>query len=181
MDPESGESVKRDGVTIGEIVVRGGSVMLGYLKNPEATSNCLKNGWLYTGDVGVMHSDGYLEIKDRSKDIIITGGENVSSVEVESVLYSNPAVNEAAVVARPDEYWGETPCAFLSLKKGVSLSKPPEYEMIEFCRARLPHYMVPKTVVVMAELPKTATGKVQKFALRDIASQMGAVATASRM
>ncbi|KAK6127549.1 hypothetical protein DH2020_038707 [Rehmannia glutinosa] len=180
VDPKSGESVKRDGLTMGEIVLRGGCLMLGYLKNQEATSKCMKNGWLYTGDVGVMHSDGYLEIKDRSKDIIITGGENVSSVEVESVLYSNPAVNEAAVVARPDEYWGETPCAFLSLKEGVG-PNPPEYEMIEFCRARLPHYMVPKTVVFMAELPKTATGKVQKFTLRDIANKMGALATASRM
>ncbi|EYU40702.1 hypothetical protein MIMGU_mgv11b016150mg [Erythranthe guttata] len=155
--------------------------MLGYLKNPEATSKCMReDGWLYTGDVGVMHPDGYLEIKDRSKDIIITGGENVSSVEVESVLYSNPAVNEAAVVAQPDDYWGETPCAFLSLKEGVC-PKPPEYEMIEFCRARLPHYMVPKTVVFMAELPKTATGKVQKFTLRDIAYKMGPLAATSRM
>ncbi|KAI3462260.1 hypothetical protein Pfo_018923 [Paulownia fortunei] len=164
VDPKSGESVKRDGLTMGEIVLRGGCLMLGYLKNPEATSKCMReDGWLYTGDVGVMHPDGYLEIKDRSKDIIITGGENVSSVEVESVLYSNPVVNEAAVVARPDDYWGETPCAFLSLKEG------------------LPHYMVPKTVVFMAELPKTATGKVQKFTLRDIANKMGTLATASRM
>ncbi|KAK4430504.1 putative acyl-activating enzyme 6 [Sesamum alatum] len=180
VDPKSGKSVKRDGLTMGEIVLRGGSLMLGYLKNPEATSKCMRDGWLYTGDVGVIHPDGYLEIKDRSKDIIITGGENVSSVEVESVLYSNPAVNEAAVVARPDEYWGETPCAFLSLKEGVS-PKPPENEMIEFCRARLPHYMVPKTVVFMAELPKTATGKVQKFTLRDIAHKLGALPSASRM
>ncbi|PIN15667.1 Acyl-CoA synthetase [Handroanthus impetiginosus] len=180
VDPKTGESVKRDGLTMGEIVLRGGCLMLGYLKNPEATAKCMKNGWLHTGDVGVMHSDGYIEIKDRSKDIIISGGENVSSVEVESVLYSNPAVNEAAVVARPDDYWGETPCAFLSLKEGVS-PKPMEYEVIEFCRARLPHYMVPKTVVFMAELPKTATGKVQKFALRDIATKMGSLATASRM
>ncbi|KAL7094182.1 hypothetical protein ACP275_11G085800 [Erythranthe tilingii] len=181
VDPESGKSVKRDGLTLGEIVVRGGCLMLGYLKNPEATSKCMRaDGWLYTGDVGVMHPDGYLEIKDRSKDIIITGGENVSSVEVESVLYSNPAVNEAAVVAQPDDYWGETPCAFLSLKEGVC-PKPPEYEMIEFCRARLPHYMVPKTVVFMAELPKTATGKVQKFTLRDIAYKMGPLAATSRM
>nr|UPT51116.1 acyl-activating enzyme 5 [Pogostemon cablin] len=180
VDMKSGERVKRDGVSMGEIVVRGGSVMLGYLKNPEATAKCIReDGWLYTGDVGVMHPDGYLEIKDRSKDIIITGGENVSSVEVESVLYSNPAVNEAAVVARPDDYWGETPCAFLSLKEGVS-PKPPEY-VIEFCRERLPHYMVPKTVVFMTELPKTATGKVKKFTLRDIAYKMGTLATASRM
>lgn len=181
VDPKTGERVKRDGVSIGEIVVRGGSLMLGYLKNPAATAACMReDGWLYTGDVGVMHPDGYLEIKDRSKDIIITGGENVSSVEVESVLYSNPMVNEAAVVARPDEYWGETPCAFLSLKEGVS-PEPPAYEMIEFCRERLPHYMVPKTVVFMAELPKTATGKVQKFALRDIAYRMGTPPPASRM
>ncbi|KAL8550039.1 hypothetical protein ACS0TY_008752 [Phlomoides rotata] len=181
VDPKSGMRVRKDGVTMGEIVVRGGSLMLGYLKNPAATADCMReDGWLYTGDVGVMHPDGYLEIKDRSKDIIITGGENVSSIEVESVLYSNPAVNEAAVVARRDEYWGETPCAFLSLKEGVS-PKPPEYELIEFCRARLPHYMVPKSVVFMAELPKTATGKVKKTALRDIANKMGAMATASRI
>lgn len=181
VDLRSGESVKRDGVTMGEIVVRGGTLMLGYLKNPVSTAKCMReDGWLYTGDIGVMHPDGYLEIKDRSKDIIISGGENVSSVEVESVLYSNPMVNEAAVVARPDEYWGETPCAFLSLKEGVSL-RPPEGEMIEFCRERLPHYMVPKTVVFMAELPKTATGKVQKYALRDIANKMGTLASASRM
>ncbi|XP_057809306.1 2-methylpropanoate--CoA ligase CCL4-like [Salvia miltiorrhiza] len=181
VEAESGESVKRDGVSLGEIVVRGGSLMLGYLKDPAATAKCMReDGWLYTGDVAVMHPDGYLEIKDRSKDIIISGGENVSSVEVESVLYSNPLVNEAAVVARPDEYWGETPCAFLSLKEGVS-PKPPERQMIDFCRERLPHYMVPKTVVFMAELPKTATGKVQKYALRNIANKMGTLAAASRM
>ncbi|XP_073284589.1 2-methylpropanoate--CoA ligase CCL4-like [Primulina huaijiensis] len=182
VDPESGISVKRDGSTLGEIVLRGACLMLGYLKNPEATSKCMRgDGWLYTGDVGVMHPDGYLEIKDRSKDIIISGGENVSSVEVESVLYSNPVVNEAAVVARPDDYWGETPCAFLSLKEGVSKKPPAENEMIEFCRAKLPHYMVPRTVVFMAELPKTATGKVQKFTLRDIANKMGSMASASRL
>ncbi|XP_073065504.1 2-methylpropanoate--CoA ligase CCL4-like [Primulina eburnea] len=182
VDPESGISVKRDGSTLGEIVLRGACLMLGYLKNPEATSKCMRgDGWLYTGDVGVMHPDGYLEIKDRAKDIIITGGENVSSVEVESVLYSNPVVNEAAVVARPDDYWGETPCAFLSLKEGVSPKPVAENEMIEFCRAKLPHYMVPKTVVFMAELPKTATGKVQKFTLRDIANKMGSMASASRL
>ncbi|KAL1566709.1 2-methylpropanoate--CoA ligase ccl4 [Salvia divinorum] len=181
VEPESGRSLKRDGVTMGEIVVRGGTLMLGYLKNPAATAKCMReDGWLYTGDVGVMHPDGYLEIKDRSKDIIISGGENVSSVEVESVLYSNPVVNEAAVVARSDEYWGETPCAFLSLKEGVS-PKPHEHEMIEFCRERLPHYMVPKTVIFMAELPKTATGKVQKYVLRDIANKMGTLSAASRM
>ncbi|TMW90583.1 hypothetical protein EJD97_015508 [Solanum chilense] len=179
VDPESGVSVKRDGVTMGEIVLRGGCIMLGYLKNEEATSKCMKNNWLYTGDVAVMHPDGYLEIKDRSKDIIISGGENVSSVEVESVLYSNNFVNEAAVVARPDEFWGETPCAFVSLKMELKL-KPKEKEIIDFCRERLPHYMIPKTVIFMDELPKTATGKIQKFSLRQIANGMGSL-PASRM
>lgn len=190
VDPETGVSVKRDGSTIGEIVLRGGCVMLGYFKNPEGTSKCMReNGWLYTGDVGVMHPDGYLEIKDRSKDIIISGGENVSSVEIEAVLYSNPAVNEAAVVARPDDFWGDTPCAFISLK-GINnyddvddnKKRISEKEIIEFCRARLPHYMVPKTVVFLRDLPKTATGKIQKFALRDLAKNMGSFpATASKL
>ncbi|KAA8532118.1 hypothetical protein F0562_006740 [Nyssa sinensis] len=180
VDPESGASVKRDGLTLGEIVLRGGCVMLGYLKDPEGTSKCMaENGWFYTGDVGVMHADGYLEIKDRSKDVIISGGENLSSVEVESVLYSHPAVNEAAVVARPDEFWGETPCAFVSLKEGTT-EKPTAKEIIEFSRARLPRYMVPKTVVFKDELPKTSTGKIQKFVLRDIAKAMGSSRT-SRM
>ncbi|VFQ99756.1 unnamed protein product [Cuscuta campestris] len=183
----SGKSVKRDGVTVGEIVLRGQSIMLGYLKNPEATKRCMRDGWLYTGDVGVMHPDGYLEIKDRSKDIIITGGENVSSVELESVLYSHPAVYEAAAVARPDDFWGETPCAFVTLNQNIhdnaeerKKSKPSGNEIIEFCRERLPHYMVPKTVVFMEELPKTSTGKIQKFALRGIAKKMGTL-TLSRM
>ncbi|KAL2317328.1 hypothetical protein Fmac_031204 [Flemingia macrophylla] len=167
-----GESVKRDGVSVGEIVMRGGCVMLGYLKDPEGTASCLKNGWFYTGDVGVMHDDGYLEIKDRSKDVIISGGENLSSVEVESVLYNHPAVNEAAVVARPDEYWGETPCAFISLKLGLKKT-PSEKEIIEYCREHMPRYMVPKTVVFKDELPKTSTGKLQKFVLRQIAKDMG--------
>lgn len=190
VDPETGVSVKRDGSTIGEIVLRGGCVMLGYFKNPEGTSKCMReNGWLYTGDVGVMHPDGYLEIKDRSKDIIISGGENVSSVEVEAVLYSNPAVNEAAVVARPDDFWGETPCAFISLN-GINnyndvddnRKRISEKEIIEFCRARLPHYMVPKTVVFLRDLPKTATGKIQKSALRDLAKNMGSFpATSSKL
>ncbi|KAL6513841.1 2-methylpropanoate--CoA ligase ccl4 [Orobanche hederae] len=172
IDPQTGESVKRDGKSLGEIVLRGGCVMLGYLKDPEGTSKCMKNGWFYTGDVGVMHPDGYLEIKDRSKDVIISGGENLSSVEVESVLYTHPAVNEAAVVARPDEFWGETPCAFVSLKEGVK-EKPTEKEVIEFCRTKLPRFMVPKTVVFKEELPKTSTGKIQKFVLRETAKAMG--------
>lgn len=173
VDPQSGKSAKRDGLTLGEIVLRGGCLMLGYLKDPAGTAKCMtENGWFFTGDVGVMHPDGYLEIKDRSKDVIISGGENLSSVEVESVLYSNPAVNEAAVVARPDEYWGETPCAFVSLKEGLS-QKPSEKEIIEYCRERLPHYMVPKTVSFQDELPKTSTGKIQKFVLREMAKKMG--------
>ncbi|GMY24549.1 probable acyl-activating enzyme 6 [Fagus crenata] len=173
VDAESGVSVKRDGSSLGEVVLRGGSVMLGYFKDPNGTSKCMKeNGWFYTGDVGVMHPDGYLEIKDRSKDVIISGGENLSSVEVESVLYMHPGINEAAVVARPDEFWGETPCAFVSLKNGL-IEKPSEKEIIEFCRAKLPHYMVPKTVVFKDELPKTSTGKIQKFVLREIAKSMG--------
>jgi acyl-CoA synthetase (AMP-forming)/AMP-acid ligase II len=181
VDAESGASVKRDGSTLGEIVLRGGSVTLGYFKDPEGTSKCMKeNGWFYTGDVGVMHPDGYLEIKDRSKDVIISGGENLSSVEVESVMYTHPAVKEAAVVARPDEFWGETPCAFVSLREEGSTRNPTEKEIMEFCRAKLPHYMVPKTVVFKDELPKTSTGKIQKFVLRDIARAMGS-SRASRM
>ncbi|KAK9283969.1 hypothetical protein L1049_012227 [Liquidambar formosana] len=173
VDPESGVSVKPDGLSLGEIVLRGGCLMLGYLKDPEGTSKCMRDdGWFYTGDVAVMHPDGYLEIKDRSKDVIISGGENLSSVEVESVLYTNPAVNEAAVVARPDEFWGETPCAFVSLNSGLT-QRPSEKEIMEFCRARLPHYMVPKTVVFEDELPKTSTGKIQKFVLREVAKGMG--------
>ncbi|KAM7523918.1 hypothetical protein LguiA_013820 [Lonicera macranthoides] len=179
VDPESGVSVKRDGLSLGEIVLRGGCIMLGYLKDPEGTSKCMReNGWFYTGDVGVMHPDGYMEVKDRSKDVIISGGENLSSVEVESVIYSHPAVNEAAVVARPDEYWGETPCAFVSLKMGSE--KPTEKAIIEYCRGRMPRYMVPKTVVFVEELPKTSTGKIQKFVLREMAKTFGPLRT-SRM
>ncbi|XP_024993877.1 probable acyl-activating enzyme 6 [Cynara cardunculus var. scolymus] len=170
VDPESGVSVPRDGLTQGEIVLNGGSIMLGYLKDPESTSKCMKNGWFYTGDVGVMHPDGYLEIKDRSKDVIISGGENLSSVEVESVLYLHPAVKEAAVVGRPDEFWGETPCAFVSVKeKTVATAE----EIMEFCKGKLPRFMVPKTVVFKEELPKTSTGKIQKNVLRQIAKTMG--------
>lgn len=173
IDSESGLSVSHDGASLGEIVFRGGSMMLGYLKDPNGTRKCMKDdGWFYTGDVGVIHADGYLEIKDRSKDVIISGGENLSSVEVESVLYTNPAVNEAAVVARPDEFWGETPCAFLSLKAELE-KKPTEKEIIEHCTARLPRYMVPKTVVFKEELPKTSTGKIKKFELREVAKAMG--------
>ncbi|XP_047956624.1 2-methylpropanoate--CoA ligase CCL4-like [Salvia hispanica] len=175
VEPDTGKSVARDGVTMGEIVLRGGSVMLGYLKDQEGTKKSMRdNGWFYTGDVGVMHPDGYLEVKDRSKDVIICGGENLSSVEVEAVLYAHPAINEAAVVARPDAFWGETPCAFVSFKEGAA-EKPTEKEIREFCKARLPLYMVPRTVVFKPELPKTSTGKVQKFQLRNMAKDLGKV------
>ncbi|KAF8030358.1 hypothetical protein BT93_E2713 [Corymbia citriodora subsp. variegata] len=175
VDPESGAPVRRDGSTLGEIVLRGGCVMLGYFKDPEGTAKCMRGGWFYTGDIGVMHPDGYLEIKDRSKDVIISGGENLSSVEVESVLYGHPEVNEAAVVARPDEFWGETPCAFVSLKanRGGQQASPTEKEIVEYCRSRMPHYMVPKTVVFKEELPRTSTGKIQKYLLREMAKHMG--------
>ncbi|KAJ6877709.1 acyl-activating enzyme 6 [Populus alba x Populus x berolinensis] len=154
------------------VVLRGGCLMLGYLKDPLGTSKCMKDGWFYTGDVGIMHQDGYLEIKDRSKDVIISGGENISSVEVESVLYTHPAVHEAAVVGRPDEFWGETPCAFVDLKDGLN-RKPCEKDIIDFCRKNMPHFMVPKTVVFKDELPRTSTGKIQKFVLKEIAKGMG--------
>ncbi|XP_072969069.1 probable acyl-activating enzyme 5, peroxisomal [Typha angustifolia] len=179
IDGATGRSVSRDGSTMGEIVLRGGCITLGYFKDDKATKEAIRNGWFYTGDVGVMHPDGYLEIKDRSKDVIISGGENISSIEVESVMYGHPAVNEAAVVARPDEFWGETPCAFVSLKEGIS-SPPKEGEVIAWCREKMPHYMVPKTVVIKDELPKTSTGKIQKYVLRNLAKQMGSART-SRM
>ncbi|KAK9741273.1 hypothetical protein RND81_03G093900 [Saponaria officinalis] len=172
IDRNSRKSLPRDGKTVGEIAVQGASVMLGYLKDQEATSKCLgDDGWLLTGDLGVIHPNGYLEIKDRSKDIIISGGENISSVEVESVLYTIPGVNEAAVVAQPHKHWGETPCAFLGFTKGVEV-KLIESEVIEFCRKKLAHYMVPKRVVFLEELPKTSTGKIQKFRLREMAKAM---------
>ncbi|GER37039.1 2-succinylbenzoate-CoA ligase [Striga asiatica] len=172
VDPATGASVARDGRTLGEVVLRGGSVMLGYLKDPEGTAACMRGGWFWTGDVGVVHGDGYLEIKDRSKDVIISGGENISSVEVEAVLYGHPAVAEAAVVARPDEVWGETPCAFVSLREGTG-KRPTEGAVMEYCKGRLPGFMVPRTVVFRAELPKTSTGKIQKFVLREEARAMG--------
>lgn len=144
--------------------------MLGYLKDKEGTLQCMKGKWFYTGDVGFMHKDGYLEIKDRSKDVIIRGGENVSSLEVESVLYLHPAVKETAVVARPDEFWGEMPCAFVSLDCGKTAT---EKEMIDqFCREKLPRYMVPRKVVFKEDLPKMSTGKIQKFLLREMAKEL---------
>jgi fatty-acyl-CoA synthase len=163
MDPATMTPVPRDGRTIGEIMMRGHDVMKGYLKDPKATEAAFTNGWFHTGDLGVMHEDGYIEIKDRSKDIIISGGENISSIEVEGALYRHPAVLEAAVVARPDEKWGETPCAFVTLKEGAAVT---EQDLIDHCRKVLAHFKCPKTVV-LAELPKTSTGKVQKNVLRE--------------
>ncbi|WP_372604272.1 acyl-CoA synthetase [Actibacterium sp.] len=167
-DPETLEPVPHDGKTLGEIFMRGNNVMRGYLKNPSATDKSFIGGWFASGDLGVMHPDGYVELKDRSKDIIISGGENISSVEVEDVLYKHPAIMEAAVVAKPDEKWGETPCAFVELKPNADLS---EAELIEFCRQNMARFKVPKNVV-FGPLPKTSTGKIQKFLLRDQAREL---------
>jgi fatty-acyl-CoA synthase len=169
-DPDTQEPVPADGQTIGEIFMRGNNVMKGYVKNASATDRAFRGGWFASGDLGVMHPDGYIEIKDRSKDIIISGGENISSVEVEDVLYRHPDVLEAAVVARPDEKWGETPCAFVTLKPGRNLT---EAELIAFCRQHMAHFKAPKTVI-FTELPKTSTGKIQKFLLRDRARGLNA-------
>ena len=162
-DPETLEPVPDDGETMGEIFMRGNNVMKGYLKNPSSTEKAFRGGWFASGDLGVMHPDGYVELKDRSKDIIISGGENISSVEVEDVLYKHPAVMEAAVVARPDEKWGETPCAFVDLKPGAAAT---EAEIVAFCRQNMAHFKAPRTVI-FGPLPKTSTGKIQKFILRD--------------
>ncbi len=168
LDPITMEPVPADGETLGEVMFRGNIVMMGYLKNPEATAKAFADGWFHSGDLGVMHPDGYIELKDRAKDIIISGGENISTIEVENVLYRHPAILEAAVVARPDEKWGETPCAFVTLHEGASASAE---EIIEFCRQHIAHYKAPKTVV-FGGLPKTSTGKVQKFVLREQARQL---------
>ncbi len=161
-DPKTLAPVARNGEAIGEILVRGNTVMLGYLKDKKATAEAFRGGWMHTGDLAVEHPDGYVEIKDRAKDIIISGGENISSVEVEIALYKHPAVQLAAVVAKPDEKWGETPCAFIQLKPGAEASAD---EIISFCRDQLAHYKAPKSVV-FGPLPTTATGKIQKFVLR---------------
>jgi len=158
--------VPADGQTIGELMIRGNTVMKGYLKNPKATDEAFAGGWFHTGDLGVQHADGYIEIKDRAKDIIISGGENVSTLEIEEVLYRHPAVLEAAVVAKPDETWGETPCAFVTLRETGAAD---EQDIIEYCREHLARFKVPKSVI-FGPLPKTSTGKIQKFSLRDIAS-----------
>ncbi len=168
-DSETSEPVPADSETIGEALFRGNIVMKGYLKNPSATEEAFSGGWFHTGDLGVTHPNGYIELKDRSKDIIISGGENISSLEVEAVLYQHPDVFEAAVVARPDEKWGETPCAFIALKQDAE--PVTEQDIIEFCRSRLAHFKCPKTVV-FTELPKTSTGKIQKYVLRETAKTL---------
>ena len=165
LDPETMQEVPADGTTMGEVMFRGNVVMKGYLKNKPATDAAFSGGWFHSGDLGVMHVDGYIQLKDRSKDIIISGGENISSIEVEDALYKHPAVAAAAVVAKPDEKWGETPCAFVELKAGASANAE---ELIDWCRERLARFKVPRHVV-FTELPKTSTGKVQKFRLREMA------------
>jgi len=171
MDPESMRSVPRDGETMGEIMFRGNITMKGYLKNPDASAEAFRGGWFHTGDLAVMQPDGYVKIKDRSKDVIISGGENISSQEVEDVLHGHPAVMLAAVVAQPDPKWGETPCAFIELKEGASVSVE---EIIEYCRARMARFKAPKSVV-FGPLPRTSTGKIQKFLLREKARSTSAI------
>jgi fatty-acyl-CoA synthase len=168
IDPKTMQSVPRDGETIGEVMFRGNVVMKGYLKNPTATEREFKGGWFHSGDLGVMHPDGYIQLKDRSKDIIISGGENISSIEVEDALYKHPAVQAAAVVAKADDKWGETPCAFVELKPGETASAE---DLIAWCRQNLAAYKCPR-IVVFAEIPKTSTGKIQKFKLREMAKDV---------
>ena len=163
IDPETMTPVPRDGETLGEVMFQGNIVMKGYLKNPEATQQAFAGGWFHTGDLGVRHPDGYIELKDRSKDIIISGGENISSIEVEGAIYRHPAVAGVAVVAAPHEKWGETPCAFVELRPGQDAS---EDDIIAHCRDILAHFKCP-TRVIFGELPKTSTGKIQKFVLRE--------------
>jgi fatty-acyl-CoA synthase len=173
MDPATMKPVPADGETMGEIMFRGNITMKGYLKNPKATQEAFAGGWFHSGDLAVMSPDGYVKIKDRSKDIIISGGENISSIEVEDALYRHPAVMAAAVVAMPDPKWGETPCAFVELKAGAQAS---EAEIIEHCRARMAKFKAPRAVV-FGELPKTSTGKIQKFLLREKAKSASAIDT----
>ncbi|MEO6564638.1 MAG: AMP-binding protein, partial [Casimicrobiaceae bacterium] len=171
MDPESMREVPRDGETMGEIMFRGNITMKGYLKNPAATAEAFAGGWFHSGDLAVLQPDGYVKIKDRSKDVIISGGENISSLEVEDALYRHPAVIAVAVVAQPDAKWGETPCAYVELKPGATVT---EAEMIEHCRGLLARFKVPKKIVFEA-LPKTSTGKIQKFVLRARAKSAAAI------
>jgi fatty-acyl-CoA synthase len=168
IDPDTMQPVRRDGETIGEVMFRGNVVMKGYLKNKQASEKAFAGGWFHSGDLGVVHPDGYVQIKDRSKDIIISGGENISSIEVEDALYKHPAVQAAAVVAKPDPKWGETPCAFVELKPGRDASAD---ELIAWCRQNLASFKCPR-YVVFTELPKTSTGKIQKFKLRELAKEV---------
>ncbi len=161
-NPETVEPVPADGETMGEVMFRGNNVMKGYLKNPTANEKAFKGGWFHSGDLGVQLPNGYIQIKDRSKDIIISGGENISSIEVEGALFKHPAVMDAAVIAKPDEKWGETPCAFVALKEGVSVT---EQELIDFVRSEIAHFKAPKNII-FGPLPKTSTGKTQKYVLR---------------
>jgi fatty-acyl-CoA synthase len=171
LDSATMAPVPWDGETMGEIMFRGNITMKGYLKNPKATDAAFAGGWFHTGDLAVMQPDGYVKIRDRSKDIIISGGENISSIEVEEALYRHSAVLSAAVVAQPDAKWGETPCAFIELKPGASVTSD---ELRAFCRGHMAHFKVPKRFV-FRELPKTSTGKIQKFVLRDLAKSAAAI------
>jgi fatty-acyl-CoA synthase len=171
LDPDTLQPVPWDGETMGEIMFRGNITMKGYLANPSATDQAFAGGWFHTGDLAVMQPDGYVKIRDRSKDIIISGGENISSIEVEDVLYRHPAVLSAAVVAQPDEQWGESPCAFIELKPDATLAAD---DLRAFCRDRLAHFKVPRTFI-FRDIPKTSTGKIQKFALRAIARSASAI------
>ena len=168
-DGRSMDSVPSDGSTMGELMVRGNTVMKGYLKNPDATAEAFRGDWFHTGDLAVRHPDGYVEIKDRAKDIIISGGENVSSLEVEELLFKHPAIMEAAVVARPDDFWGETVCAFVALKPGAENAGSDE--IITWCRDKTAGFKIPKTIV-FGPLPKTSTGKIQKYVLRKTATEL---------
>ncbi|KAD3640665.1 hypothetical protein R6Q59_019977 [Mikania micrantha] len=170
-DPITMKSVACDGKMIGEVMLRGNTVMSGYLKDTKATEEAFAGGWFHSGDLAVKHPDGYIEIKDRSKDIIISGGENISSIEVETVIYSHPGVLDVAVVGRPDNHWGQTPCAFVKLKDGCSVD---DKDIINHCRDRMPHYMAPRTVI-FGDLPITSTGKVQKFVLKEKAKALGSI------
>ncbi len=168
MDPDTMQRVPADGETLGEVMFRGNIVMKGYLKNPKATDESFAGGWFHSGDLGVMYPDGYIQLKDRSKDIIISGGENISSIEVEEVLFKHPAIELCGVVAKPDEKWGETPCAFIELRSGHTAS---EDDIIAWCREHLARFKCPSRVI-FREIPKTSTGKIQKFRLRDMAKEI---------
>ncbi len=169
MNPDSMSIVSADGSTMGEVMFRGNNVMKGYLKNAQATDEAFAGGWFHSGDLGVVHEDQYIQLKDRSKDVIISGGENISSIEIEDVLYRHPAVMEAAVVAKSDEIWGETPCAFVNLKPEYT-PRPSADELIEHCKSKMARYKAPK-YIIFGDLPKTSTGKIQKFLLRERTNQ----------